>query len=117
MSLEVFRPIKNFEDYEVSNWGNVYSKRTHKMLKPFITGKGYLKVNLNVGGKRIHCRVHRLVAQAFIPNPQNKPQVNHIDGNKLNNSFTNLEWCTNQENVSKAYAIMKIQREEQMTLL
>tara|TARA_R110000772_G_scaffold263872_1_gene383918 strand:+ start:44 stop:577 length:534 start_codon:yes stop_codon:yes gene_type:complete len=60
--------------------------------------KGYLMVSVKIDGKKYHTSVHRLIALSFIPNPENKPQVNHIDGNKLNNVISNLEWCTNKEN-------------------
>lgn len=74
-----------------------------KILKQSITTKGYLQVVLSREGKSNWYKVHRLVAQTFIPNPENKPQVNHIDGNKINNNINNLEWCTNSENQIHAF--------------
>lgn len=65
--------------------------------------KGYLSVDLYKDGKRVTRGVHRLVAEAFIPNPENKPEVNHKDGNKHNNSISNLEWVTKKENVRHAW--------------
>lgn len=98
MEKEIWRPIKGYENrYFVSNFGRV--KGPLKILKPSISNWGYERVRIvDNNGKRTSPRVHRLVAQAFIPNPKNKPQVNHIDGNKLNNNVKNLEWATASEN-------------------
>lgn len=100
--IEIYRDIEGFEGkYQVTSWGRVWNVSAERFIAPQETEKGYLRVNLfDDSGKRVHRKVHRLVANAFIPNPQNKPQVNHIDGNKKNNSVTNLEWVTNDENVA-----------------
>ena len=82
--------------YAVSTWGRV--KNGNQILKPHVTPKGYLKVGLSKDGKQKSYRVHRLVAQEFIPNPHNLLEVNHIDGNKQNNSVTNLEWVDGETN-------------------
>lgn len=100
MSLEAYRDIPGFENYAVSTWGRVMNKRTGRYLKPSPNAKGYLRVDL-YGERKRHMHVHRLVAAAFIPNRQGKPQVNHIDGNKENNSVSNLEWVTDAENKEK----------------
>ena len=96
MSLEIIKDIPGFESYQITSWGRVL--HNGKELHPYKHHKGYLRVDLHNGSERKHFKVHRLVAGAFIPNPLGKPQVNHIDGNKANNSFSNLEWVTNKEN-------------------
>lgn len=101
---EIWKPIIGIENYYVSNKGRVISLITGKILKDRLDRYGYPRLTLNgTKGGKIYKTIHRLVAEAFIPNPDDKPQVNHIDGNKLNNSITNLEWTTSKEN--KAHQI------------
>lgn len=85
--------------YRVSDKGEVFSQITNKVLRPSKHRCGYLQVVLSKNGQLHYVTVHRLVAKAFIPNPENKRQVNHKDGNKENNSVDNLEWYTSQENI------------------
>ena len=93
---EEFRDIDNYEGlYKISNFGRVYSVKRNKFLKPCKeNNKGYLVVILCKDDKPKKYKIHRLVAQAFIPNPSNLPQINHKDENKANNRVENLEWCT-----------------------
>lgn len=91
---EVWKDIVKYDNYEVSSFGNVKNKKTGRILKPNNCG-GYAAIGLP---NNKTTQIHRLVAMAFILNPENKPQVNHIDKNKLNNNLSNLEWCTNKEN-------------------
>lgn len=96
------KDIKEFKDYTIDTEGNVYSKRKHKYLKQTINKYGYCKVTLQKEKYKKMYSIHRLVAEAFIPNYNKLPQVNHIDGNKQNNHVTNLEWCTAKHNMNEA---------------
>jgi hypothetical protein len=99
--VEEWRNIKGFSDYKVSNKGNI--KTFNGVLLKQSTNKyGYNYVSLSADGKHRIKSVHRLVAGEFIANKDNKPQVNHIDGNKSNNNVTNLEWVTGYENYTHA---------------
>lgn len=121
---EIWKDLKEYENlYQISNLGRVKSLQRRKsnynqkgftgtfkliqekILKPKVDRKGYLYVQLYKNGKSKMFKVHRLVAQTFIPNLRNKPQVNHKDGNKQNNFIDNLEWCTNTENQKHAWKI------------
>lgn len=96
--MEIWKDIEGYEGlYQVSNEGRVKSLRNNKILKPSNLEK-YPIVIFSVDGKRFGKKVHRLVAEAFIPNPQNLPQVNHKDENKTNNNVQNLEWCDQNYN-------------------
>ena len=113
---ELWKKIEGYEKrYQVSSFGRVksvgrYSRngvkgrrwREPKAMLTSSNGIGYIKVGLTKNTKQLNMYVHRLVALAFIPNPRNKPEVNHIDGNKNNNRVTNLEWLTSRENTAHA---------------
>jgi len=121
---EIWKPVPLFEEsYKVSNFGRVKSikriikVRTDKTKRNYVySGQirvthinkfGYRRIKLTVRENSVYRQksyvIHRLVAMVFIPNPKNKPQVNHIDGNKLNNNVSNLEWCTAKENIRHAF--------------
>lgn len=105
--------IKDFPDYYISDSGDVYSrnyKRTGKIkkMKSYKQPCGYLLIMLSKNGKTYHKYIHRLIADMFIPNPYNKPQVNHIDGNKTNNALQNLEWVSAKENALHAVHVLKV---------
>ena len=99
----MFKIIPNYENYEINECGVIRIVKTKKIKKQRIGKDNYYKINLYKDGKSKTFRVHRLVAELFIPNPNNYPIVNHIDGNKLNNHINNLEWCTYSENTKHAY--------------
>jgi len=102
--MTVWKTIKGFEKYEVSDNGCVRNANSKRILTQKIRKDGYASVGLyRSNGIREHNSVHRLVALTFIDNPECKHQVNHIDGVKLNNNVRNLEWCTPKENTEHAY--------------
>lgn len=109
--LELFKDIENFEGlYEISNLGRILSKVRKK--PKFMSNKrfdkdGYVMVDLTKDGKIYKNKVHRLVAQAFIPNIDNKPMVNHINGVKNDNKASNLEWLTNSENLLHGHHVLR----------
>lgn len=115
---ECWKPVINYENfYEVSNYGNVRSCdrvvtrkgrtgnlfKKGQILRQFVTSKGYLRLSLSKNSISKNYMVHRLVAETFLPNTANKTEVNHKDGNKINNRLDNLEWCTSSENLIHAY--------------
>ena len=89
--------------YACTTHGDIWSYRSDKFLSPSKNKRGYLHVTFTKDGKRYDYRVNRLVAMTFLDNQNNLPQVNHIDGNKLNNNIDNLEWCSNSYNTKQAY--------------
>jgi phosphoserine aminotransferase len=99
-----FKDIIGYESlYEISEKAVIRNKKKGKVLKPSIDTSGYYQIHFSKNGKSKKIRVHRLVAEHFIANPLGKNQVNHIDGNKLNNTSSNLEWVTASENIRHAW--------------
>lgn len=107
--METWKDVKGYEGiYKISNLGNVkrvinihwcnLKYRDNYYLKPLDNGKGYLRIKLTKNSKSKRYMLHRLIAEAFIENPNNYPVINHIDGNKKNNHINNLEWCTQSYN-------------------
>jgi hypothetical protein len=103
--------IKQYRDtdYFISENGEVFRKwgEIYKPIKCVDSGNGYLKVNIWKNGKTKLTLVHRLVGECFIPNPENKPEINHWDGNRLNNHISNLFWSTRSENQKHSADILK----------
>ena len=107
MSMEEWRDIEGFDGYQVSNEGRVRNCKRNTILKPLSDGRGYLQIHLWKNGKSTNKRIHRLVAQAFLENPQNLPEVNHKDENKSSNIVENLEWCDRKYNMNYGTAIQR----------
>eukprot|EP01040_Poterioochromonas_malhamensis_P008755 gene8755-9483_t len=99
MIEEVWKVIEEYPDYEVSNMGRLWSWKRNKYMK-LTMGNRYIRVVLSNENQMKGFQFHRLVANAFIPNPDNKPVVDHIDGDAMNNQVNNLRWATFQENSS-----------------
>ena len=100
--LNIFEKIPSNINYEINKVGNIRNCKTLRPIKCRINKKGYYVVTVRENNNTKIRRVHRLIAETFIPNPENKPQVNHLDGNKLNNGINNLEWATCIENITHA---------------
>lgn len=94
------KEIKGYENYLIDENGNIYSKHSKRFITPCLRKDGYMLVGLYNNGYRKNFQVHRLVAETFVPNPDNLPQINHKDENKTNNNVSNLEWCSAQYNLT-----------------
>ena len=107
MLMEYWKQIEGYPHLLVSKTGQVWTTTYNRLLKQHITNRGYAQVSLSKDKTVKPAHVHRLVAQAFIPNPDNLPTVDHIDGNKLNNNVENLQWLSYKDNTRKAGEIKK----------
>lgn len=112
--MEIWKDVKDYEGlYQVSNLGRIKSIprngtiKLEKILKPSLSKDGYYKVSLNKNGKQTSFRLHRIVAIAFLENRENKPQVDHINTDRLDNRADNLRWCTFKENVNNPITLSK----------
>ena len=132
LEQEIWKDIKNYEGlYKISNLGRVKSLpkyagrsyRKEKILKTYLDKNGYVKVILCKNNRTRFLSIHRLLAEAFIPNPNDYPQINHKDENKQNNSLNNLEWCTCKYNINygtrtkRDVEKRKMKREQKQKLL
>lgn len=121
MKFKIININKN--EYILYSNGTIFSNNKQRFLEQFNNGKGYLGINMWNGSSCVREYIHRLLAYYFIPNPLNKKEVNHIDGNKQNNSLDNLEWVTKQENMNHAWStglfasIDKTRKENQQSWL
>lgn len=97
------KPIEGYENYIAYKDGNIFSIKSNKFLKPIVHKNGYVSVNLYKEGKAKQFLWHRIIAQTFIPNPDNLPEIDHIDCNPLNNSVSNLRWITSEENLKRSF--------------
>ena len=105
---EVWKPLSWTTKYMVSNTGKVKNIITDKQLNGSVSNRGYVRYDLCIDGKRIAKSGHRLVADAFLPIDEDRPYINHIDGNKTNNVLTNLERCSCKENSQHAFTVLGI---------
>ncbi len=104
VKVENWKVVEGYSSYMVSDKGRVYSNISCKLLSTYVVGGRYTQVKLYTGTKNTSLSVHRLVAKAFIPNPNDLPEINHIDEVKTNNHISNLEWCDRFHNAAHSFA-------------
>ena len=115
--MEVWKIIDKAPNYEVSDLDNIRNIKTLKFLKGVPNQKGYLRVNLYIDKKLTTVLIHRIVAEAFIENVENLPQVNHLNEDKSDNTANNLEWCTNLQNRRHGTVIERIAKSNSISIL
>lgn len=99
--IEIWRDIKGYEnEYQISTIGRLKSIKSNLIMKPMVATNGYLIACLWQNNKQHKITIHRLVADAFLPNPHGLPEINHIDEDKMNNNVENLEWCSHKYNMN-----------------
>jgi hypothetical protein len=101
--MEEWKRCKEIDTYEVSNTGKIRNRRTGRVMRTTINAQGYECIQLHKNGQYYSRRLHRLIADAFYDGEHDGLDVDHIDGNKLNNNVENLEWCTRKENTIRGY--------------
>lgn len=111
------KKICGFENYSISDSGAVYNDKTGRIIKPRKNNKGYTVYCLSKGGKHYYRLAHRLVATAFVDNPNHLPEVNHKDENKQNNNADNLEWCTRRHNATFGTAIARMKKTQGVPII
>ena len=104
--MEIFKDIPGYPGYKISDHGNLWNMKLKRILESPLNKDGYQRIGLWNSQVCKKFFIHRLVAIAFIPNPEDKPQINHKDGNRTNNNLSNLEWVTNQENITHRIEIL-----------
>ena len=106
MTEEIWKEIEGFDNYKISNLGRVKNIKFDRLVKPLLDNKGYIMVNLYKDGKMKRLSLHRLIAIAFIPNPDNKPCIDHINTDRSDNHIDNLRWVTQKENHNNPLSLM-----------
>lgn len=110
----IYKPVPGFEDYKISEYGEIisYKYKVPKKLKSFVEPTGYRVISLCSCGKYTRRRIHQWVALSFIPNPQNFNEINHINADKTNNHYKNLEWCDHTHNIRHSFALGLVSRKK-----
>ena len=106
MEKEFWKEIEGFDNYQISNLGRVKNIKFDRLVKPLLDNRGYIMVNLYKDGKMKRLSLHRLIAIAFIPNPENKPCIDHINTDRSDNRIENLRWVTQKENHNNPLSIV-----------